>query len=79
MASFQISTLVVSLMYRRLRFVVWNRSHSKDMNRSAVVVMPTYVQLVEFYNLINIGILMGQVIKLMFFKLKSTGLNGNMK
>jgi hypothetical protein len=40
------------------------------MNRSAVVVMPTYVQLVKFYNLINIDILMGQVIKLMFFKLK---------
>ena len=32
--------LVVSLVYRRLRFVVWNRSHSKDMNRSAVVVTP---------------------------------------
>ena len=62
--------LVVSLMYRRLRFVVWNRSHSKDMNRSAVVVMPKNVQLVEFYNLINIDIPMGQVIKLMFFKLK---------
>ena len=66
-------------MYRRLRFVVWNRRHSKDMNRSAVVVMPTYVQLVEFCNLINIDIPMGQVIKLMFFKLKNTGLNGNMK
>ena len=49
------------------------------MNRSAVVVMPKNVQLVEFYNLINIDIPMGQVIKLMFFKLKSTGLNGNMK
>ena len=64
--------LVVSLAFRRLRFVVWNRSHSKDMNRSAVVVMPKNVQLVEFYNLINIDIptSMGQVIKLMFFKLK---------
>ena len=61
---------MVSLMYRRLRFVVWNRSHSKDMNRTAVVVMPAYVQLVEFYSSINIYILMGQVIKLMFFKLK---------
>ena len=40
------------------------------MNRSAVVVMPKNVQLVEFYNLINIDILMGQVIKLMCFKLK---------
>ena len=64
------AVLMVSLMYRRLRFVVWNRSHSKDMNRSAVVVMPKNVQLVEFYNLINIDIPMGQVIKLMFFKLK---------
>jgi hypothetical protein len=62
--------LVVSLMYRRLRFVVWNRSHSKDMNRSAVVVMPKNVQLVEFYNLIKIDIPMVQVIKLRFFKLK---------
>jgi hypothetical protein len=57
---------VVSLMYRRLRFVVWNRSYSKDMNRSAVVVMPKNVHLVEFYNLINIDIPMGQVIKLIF-------------
>jgi hypothetical protein len=32
--------------------------------------MPTYVQLVEFYNLINIDILIRQVIKSMFFKLK---------
>ena len=40
------------------------------MNRSAVVVMPKNVQLVEFYNVINIDIPMGQVIKLMFFKLK---------
>jgi len=32
--------------------------------------MPMYVQLVEFYNLINIDIPMGQVIKLMFFELK---------
>ena len=61
---------LVSLAYRRLRFVVWNRSHSKDMNRSAVVVMPKNVQLVEFYNLINIDIPIRQVIKLMFFKLK---------
>ena len=62
---------MVSLVYRRLRFVVWNRSHSEDMNRSAVVVMPKNVQLVEFYNLINIDVPMGHVIKLMFFfKLK---------
>ena len=59
-----------SLMYCRLRFVVWNRSHSEDINRSPIVAIPMYVQLVEFYNLINIDIPMGQVIKLMFFKLK---------
>jgi hypothetical protein len=46
---------VVSLMYRRIRFVVWNRSHSEDINRSSIVVMPMYVQLVEFYNLMNIS------------------------
>jgi hypothetical protein len=26
-------------MYRRPQFVVWNRSHSKDIDRSSVVVM----------------------------------------
>jgi hypothetical protein len=42
---------VVSLVYLRLRFVVWNRSHTRDINRSPVVAMPMYVQLVKFYNL----------------------------
>jgi hypothetical protein len=46
---------VGSLMYCRLRFVVWNRSHSEDINRSPIVAIPMYVQLVEFYNLINIS------------------------
>ena len=46
---------LVSLAYRRLRFVVWNRSHNEDINRSPIVAMPAIVQLVEFYNLINIS------------------------
>ena len=48
---------MVILVYRRLRFVVWNRGHIEDINRGPVVVMPMYVQLlvVEFYNLINIS------------------------
>jgi hypothetical protein len=35
--------------------VIESYSCSKDINRSSIVVMPMYVQLVEFYDLMNIS------------------------
>ena len=40
--------LLISLENRRLRFVVWIRSHNKDINRSPIVAMPVIVQLLDF-------------------------------